>query len=57
MFSRFIGELVVGMLFGFLVRTAIPEDLMQGKSPFQILTLVVPYAVAVGEQIKHLIYH
>ena len=47
---RFVGELVMGFLFGFLIKVALPEDLLGGHdSPnLKYLDLIVPYAVATG---------
>ena len=47
---RFVGELVMGFLFGLLIKVALPEDLLGGHdSPnLKYLDLIVPYAVATG---------
>ncbi len=51
---RFVGELLVGLLFGVLVKVALPEDLMGGHgSPnLKYLDLIVPYAVATGRNLE-----
>ena len=47
---RFVGELLMGFLFGLLIKVAVPEDLLGGHdSPnLKYLDLIVPYAVATG---------
>jgi len=46
--TRFLAQLAVGMLFGFLLHAAIPQELFAEDSPYKILLMITPYAVAVG---------
>ena len=44
--ARFIGELIVGMLLGFVVRSALPEGIIEAH---RYLELFIPIFVAIGE--------
>lgn len=44
--TRFIGEVMVGWMFGHLLRAAIPEDIIENQ--LRSLDLFVPFAIATG---------
>ncbi len=46
---RCLGEVIVGSLYGFLVRIAVPEELLNELPLLKLIsTLTVPLAVAIG---------
>jgi DnaJ family protein C protein 22 len=47
--DRFAGELIVGFLFGVLVRLAIPEEFVETPLGHKLSIIVPPLGVAVGE--------
>ena len=46
---RFAGELIVGFLFGLLVRLAFPEEFVETSLGYTLSLIVPPLGVAVGE--------
>ena len=46
---RFAGELIVGFLFGLLVRLAFPETFVETSLGYKLSLIVSPLGVAVGE--------
>jgi hypothetical protein len=46
---RFAGELIVGFLFGLLVRLAFPEEFVETSLGYKLSIIVPPLGVAVGE--------
>ena len=46
---RFVAELVIGALFGFLIRSALPESTYESSYFYKVIDILVPYAVAVGK--------
>jgi DnaJ family protein C protein 22 len=61
---RILGELFTGMLYGYLVRIAVPEEYVGGPlaeergwfSIWTLLLLAVPYGVAFGKMINDIFF-
>lgn len=51
---RFAGEVVVGFLFGILIRICIPDDYVELFIGRVLSIIVPPFAVAIGEKLHYL---